>query len=150
MRIRLMFTLVLLAAGVAPLSMAYGGSYARDQVSTCTEINCEAQIIQGYLQPGEPFIAQVYAAAGECLRLEVIAQTVDSQMQVIDPNANLNYPDRYRPGDNRPLVIFPKIFVVTGYYTTVIGGEYYVPPGGSTITLSYGRYANPDTNPNCK
>ena len=93
-----------------------------------------------------PWVAQIQAPAGRCLRLDVTSQTTDLGMQVAAPNTFTAWRNDDRViGDLRPLVkIFSTPF--TGWYTVSIVRFDGQPVSGS-FTLAFAHY--PVGNPNC-
>src|SRR5688572_23123717 len=51
-----------------------------------------------------PWVAQVFAAANECLRLDVTTQFTDLEIVAVAPNGSVFRNDDRAAGDNRPLV----------------------------------------------
>jgi len=124
--------------------------------STCTTLDCQATIIPGFINGWGasfdqanvgPWVAQVFAAKLECLRLRVTAQSVDTEMVVIAAggNAYRNNNSNIAPCPTCPLVKF-KTGNVGGWHTVQVSQKGGVPVS-SAFTLSYGRYDA--TNPNC-
>ncbi len=128
-------------------SAAWAGSQLEDTVSNCTGINCAAMAIRGVHQTNEPFVIQVFAAEGECLRLDVDSQTQDLALALVSPSANAiaGNDDREEGVDTRPL-FFQDEMPATGWYTVVISYWDWAPTQAKFI-LKYGRY--PAGNPNC-
>jgi hypothetical protein len=91
-------------------------------------------------------VTQIFARAGECLRLDVTEQSADVALVVVAPvpPAIVRNADR-GTGDTRPLVRVDGVDF-TGWYTVVVGFE----DAGNTVVrfrLDYGRY--PGGNVNC-
>ena len=127
---------------------AWAGSVLEDTVSACTAINCLAMSIRGVHQVNEPFVAQVFAKEGECLRLDVDSQTQDLALLVSSPSVNLAgiNDDRDFEGDDfRPLIVIDPV-PATGWYTVAVSYFDFGPVVGKFI-LMYGRY--PGGNANC-
>ena len=143
-----------LLGGAAPL--AAGELMAAKKA--CTNPDCQATMIPGFIngwgtsfQPPQsnvgPWVAQVFAAKGECLRLRVTAQSTDTEMVVIAASggAYRNNNSNIAPCPACPLIKL-RTGKVGGWHTVQIsqkGGA----PVSSTFTLSYGRYDS--ANPNC-
>jgi hypothetical protein len=129
-------------------NVAWAGSVLEDTVSACTVINCGAMSIRGVHQANEPFVVQVFAAEGECLRLDVDSQTQDMAMLISSPSVNLagvNDDRDFDGGDFRPLIFIDPV-PATGWYTIAVSYFDLGPLVGKFI-LKYGRY--PGGNLNC-
>jgi hypothetical protein len=129
-------------------NVAWAGPVLEDAVNACTGINCAAMSIRGVHLAREPFLVQVYAAEGECLRLDVDVQSQDMALLLAGPTVNLagvNDDRDFDGGDYRPLLVVDPV-PATGWYTVVIS---YFDVGATVgkFTLKYGRY--PGGNPNC-
>ena len=132
----------LLAAGPAG-----AGSQLEDTVSSCSGINCGALVIRGVQQTNEPFVVQVFSAAGECLRLDIDEQSQNLGMATVSPNVFIGgFSDDRSISDDRPLIRMDPTDL-TGWHTIVVSLEN---PGPqlAKFTLKYGRY--PTGNPNCE
>ena len=92
----------------------------------------------------QPWTAELYSRAGQCLRLFVTSTTFDSELTVVAPNGNV-YRDDDSGGSLRPLV---KVAYapVTGWYTVQLA-SYSGAPTNANFTLLYGTYTA--GNPNC-
>ncbi len=145
----------LLGAGGIVLSIAlmvgsaWAGSDFVSPFSTSTAINggtaSVARATTLSVNGAHPWVGQIHAPAGRCLRIAVTSQTVDLGMQVAAPNAFTAWRDDDSGGSLRPLVkIFSTPF--TGWYTVSInhfaGGA-----ANATFTLAFAHY--PVGNPNC-
>jgi hypothetical protein len=127
---------------------AWAGSQIDSRVSPCTGTNCAGETIRVTHQAKEPFVSQLFARAGECLRLDVTEQSGDTALFVVAPVAGqgASSSDREAGVDLRPLLLLDNL-PWTGWYTVVIGfqGE------GNTVVrarLDFGRY--PGGNANCQ
>lgn len=137
---------IAVVSGCLAAGAASAGSQLEDAVSNCSGINCGAMVLRGVHQTNEPFVVQVFAAEGDCLRLDVDSQTQDMAMTVVAPAAwESAYSDDRDDADLRPL-FFQDGMPGTGWYTVVIGHYAYAPTQGKFV-LKYGRY--PAGNPNC-
>jgi hypothetical protein len=126
----------------------------------CAGINCSSVRIDGVVRQsfGEvhPWVIEIFAFAGKCLRADVTAQGADLQAVLIAPDGTV-----YRNDDSgvAPCPLCPLIkvdptpglvptdpFRNRGWYTLQIA-----PFGGAAVdvnfTLLYGHY--PQGNPNC-
>jgi hypothetical protein len=127
---------------------AWAGPQLESLRAGCTTINCGGMSIRGIHQRAEPFIAQVFAAAGECLRLDIDEQTEDMALLLISPSVNfagLNDDRDFDGGDFRPLFgLDPVPF--TGWYTVVVS-YFDLDNRVARFNLRYARYRG--GNPNC-
>jgi hypothetical protein len=127
---------------------ALAGSLVYDPFNTCTSINCSSQSIRGTYHSdaagdSDPFILQIYSGGGECVRLDVTAETHDLEMVLISPTGRIWRNDDIFD-DPRPLI--EAITDINGWYTLQV--SHYT--GANVIadfTLRYGRYNS--GNPNC-
>jgi hypothetical protein len=131
---------------VLTASAAWAGSQIESRVSSCDTTNCSGETIRGTHQAAEPFVTQIFARAGECLRLDVTEQSADVALLVAAPAVPSIVRNADRgAGDTRPLVMIDEI-EWTGWYTVIVGFE----DVGNTVVrfrLDYGRY--PGGNNNC-
>jgi hypothetical protein len=143
-----MYTNSVLAIVTASLAAgsAWAGSQLESRLSSCTTENCGGETIRATHQATEPFVTQIFARAGECLRLDVTDQSADVALVVVSPvpPAIVRNADR-SAGDTRPLVKVDGLDF-TGWYTVIVGFE----GAGNTVVrfrMDYGRY--PGGNANC-
>jgi hypothetical protein len=133
-------------AAIAASQAAWAGSQLESTRSTCAPINCAGMTLRGIHQVNEPFVIQVFAREGECLRLDVSTQTEDLAMLIVAPSINFGQvSDDRDAGDTRPLLAL-DVLPWTGWYTVAIS-PYDVGQTTARFTLEYGRY--PGGNPNC-
>jgi hypothetical protein len=120
-------------------------------LKNCTQQNCGAVFFNGISQKNAfgdsiPFTVQVFANAGECLRLEVAAESADMKAVVVSPSGTIWRNDDFY--GLRPLVT--ALADVKGYYTVHInywnGNQPTSTP--QLFTLAYGRYVS-GTPTNC-
>jgi hypothetical protein len=122
---------------------AWAGSHFESALSTCTTINCAGMTIRGQHQSNEPFVIQVYAREGECLRLDVSTQTEDTALRIVAPNAlESGFSDDVV--DTRPIFGLDPV-PGTGWYTIAISYFTY-DPRIARFTLEYGRYNTGNLN----
>ena len=136
---------------MAPISSAQ--NIFDDSVGTCTGNNCSSLRIPGTLfafgASAGQFVISVFAAPGECVRLDLISPphpAPDMELVVIAPDGSVfRNDDRNGALDRRPLV---KIAAApqNGWYTVRVG-QFAGAATETNIVLLYGRYAN--GNPNC-
>jgi hypothetical protein len=131
---------------LATTTAARAGSQLESVRSTCSPINCSGMTMRGVYQSTEPFVFQIFARAGECLRLDVSEQTADMTMLVVFPAVNIEaFADDRGVSDARPLVAIDGVDL-TGWYTVIVSqtdGDNVV----ARFELEYGRY--PAGNANC-
>jgi hypothetical protein len=125
---------------------ASAGSQIVSMVSTCSTINCDGATIRGTHQATEPFVSQIFARAGECLRLDVTEATADAALRVVGPSVTFTAGSSQRSAaDTRPLLRLDNL-ASTGWYTVLVSLQ----GNGSGVVrfrLDYGRY--PGGNVNC-
>jgi hypothetical protein len=120
---------------------------------TCTTANCGATVLYGRLNKSDrccgfdnltlPWIVQVYAAAGECLRLHVTQKTGNVELVAIAPGSHRAWRNGAAAG---PLLKIRTAQGEAGWFLVQVNdaaGD----PRDSNFTLRYARYAA--TNPNC-
>ena len=122
---------------------AWAGSHFESPLSTCTTINCAGMTIRGQQQSNEPFVIQVYAREGECLRLDVSTQTEDTALRIVAP-AVLDTGSSDDVVGTRPIFGLDPV-PGTGWWTVVISYFDY-DPRISRFTLEYGRYNGGNLN----
>jgi hypothetical protein len=121
-----------------------------DSVSSCTGGNCSSLRLPGTVLSFGPsanaWVENLFAAPGECVRLDIASQGADLEMTVVAPNGSVfRNDDRAGASDRRPLV---KIGSApnNGWYTVHLarfdGGAV-----NANFVLLYGRYNG--GNPNC-
>ena len=137
-----------ISAAVLATTAAWAGSQIESRLSACTATNCAGETIRVTHQATEPFVSQLYARTGECLRLDVTQQSANTAIFVVAPrgNAGATSTDRDPGVDERPLLMLDNL-PWTGWYTVIVGFE----GAGNTVVrarLDYGRY--PGGNANCQ
>jgi hypothetical protein len=136
------------AAALISTSPAQAGSIVEAFAATCTGINCAGLTIRGIHQRTEPFLLQVFASEGECLRLDVDGQSDDTAMLLATPSVNFGVVSDDRDGvggDLRPLIMVDPV-PWTGWYTVAVS-YFDFDNRRVKFNLKYGRY--PSGNPNC-
>jgi len=145
---------VFVALAAIVLMLAPGLAFAQTEVfdnsiSSCTAINCSSLTIPGSVLNFGPFAGvwniNVFARAGNCVRLDVISQSHDLEMVVVAPDGSVYRNDDRTVGDTRPLV---KIGSVpgSGWYTVHIA-QFAGASVEADFTLLFGHYSA--GNPNC-
>jgi hypothetical protein len=126
---RITYPFVILSA-IAVLVLGPGSGSAGTEIfddtpSTCTnEPNCDSLRIPGSVFSinghAKPWVVNIFADDGQCLRLDVISQDTDLRIVAVAPNGQVfQNDDRDPPTDLRPLVTIdpaPRM----GYYTVHI------------------------------
>lgn len=128
---------------------AWAGSEFVAPASTSTSINGGAATVTRAAtlsaSGAHPWVAQIQAPSGRCLRIGVTSQTTDLGMQVAAPNTFTAWRDDDSGGSLRPLVkIFSTPF--NGWYTVSIN-HFAGAAVNATFTLTFAHY--PVGNPNC-
>lgn len=122
---------------------AWAGGHFESALSSCTTINCAGMTIRGVHQANEPFVVQVYAREGECLRLDVSTQTEDTALTILAPSV-LEFGIVDDTVDTRPIFGLDPV-PATGWYTVAISYFEY-DPRIARFTLEYGRYRGGNLN----
>ena len=126
--------------------------------NTCTEINCNARMIQGTLTRvqisplgplgvPQPWVAEIFATPGRCLRLAVTRQGADLETVVRAPNGQVF---RIDDGGDFPCPRCPVVKIANapnnGWYTVSLN-QFAGTAAGTHFTLLYSLYNL--GNPNC-
>jgi hypothetical protein len=145
--------LTALLVGFALPAMLWATPIFDPGTSTCTGVNCSSVRIDGVVREttGEvrPWVIELFANPGTCLRAHVTAEGADLKAVLIAPNGNV-----YRNDDsglsscpNCPLIkVDPTPGSDQGFYTLQLSHWLGVPVTAN-FTLLYGLY--PSGNPNC-
>jgi hypothetical protein len=146
----MMMKQLLIATGVLAAGPVYAGGEIFNSGSSCTTANCATTILNATIKSFPPsagkWIAEVFAGAGRCLRIDVFSEFTDLQTVVVAPNgAVFRNDNRAGAADRRPLV---KIASTpnNGWYTVSIGQSAGAAVSGN-FSLAYGNYNA--GNPNC-
>ena len=119
-----------------------------DTFSTCATINCSSLRIPGTVLSFAPSAGNwdinVFAAAGECVRLDVISQATDLEMVVVAPNGTVFRNDDRVIGDLRPLVKIDRS-PNNGWYTVHLA-QFAGSAVNANLVLLYGRYNSGNIN----
>jgi len=117
-------------------------------VSTTTTLNGSAVTLSGTLNDTngnpDPWTAELFADANECVRLLVTSTDFDAKITVLAPDGSA-YRDDNSGGQHRPLVRIAST-PVRGWYTVHVA-HFSGLPTIANFTLKYGRYNA--GNPNC-
>lgn len=112
----------------------------------CSTLNCNAATLNGIsfkTGPGDSvsWSSQLFADVGECIRLDVFAQSADMELVLVSPSGAVwKNDDRNASTDFRPLIRARAD--VKGYYT--VQANYFSGNQAvnslQTFSLAYGRY----------
>jgi hypothetical protein len=143
----LLATALLAALGL----FAVGQAHATNQfvnLSTRTDLDGGSIEIDGTLTDSDanalPWVAELYARAGECVRFFITLAGFDAELTVISPDGTV-FRDDDGGGSLRPLVEIGSA-PATGWYTVQVA-TFNGLPALDNFALKYGRY--PLGNPNC-
>ena len=92
----------------------------------------------------QPWVAELFAGIGECVRFFVTSTAFDAKLTVITPNGTI-FRDDDSGGSLRPLVEINGA-PVSGWYTVQVA-QFAGQPQNANFALLYGRYNV--NNPNC-
>lgn len=119
-----------------------------DTVSTSNAINGSSLRIPGTVLSFGPsagnFDINVFAGAGECVRLDVISQNTDLEMVVVAPNGTVFRNDDRAGGDLRPLIKMNPTSN-NGWYTVHLA-RFDGAAVSTNFVLLYGRYNRDNAN----
>lgn len=127
-----------------------GSLIADTNISNCPTINCLSTsfvgvVISSTVLGTEPFLAQIYAGSGECIRVDLTGPNgsgnSDFEMVLTAPNGTVWRNDN-RPGATNPLIKVDSA-PNNGWYTLQVSQSAgALSPAGShqTIFGAYGRY----------
>ena len=146
-----------LLGGLAAAALTFGltapasaGPLFDTSSSSCTGENCSAVSVGGSLLAfGSglplPWVGQVFASSGQCLRLDVTQQgSNDLEIVAVSPGGVTFRNDDRAVGDRRPLV---KINGTTAGWYSVQVSTFNGSAVDADFTLAFGRYNL--NNPNC-
>jgi hypothetical protein len=117
-------------------------------VSTTTVIDGASIELDGTLNDtlsnSQPWVAELFAGIGECVRFFVTTTAFDAKITVVTPHG-IVYRDDDSGGSLRPLVEINGA-PVSGWYTVQVA-QFTGQPQNANFALKYGRYNV--NNPNC-
>ena len=93
------------------------------------------------------WVAEVFAGAGECLRVQVLTQFADLEAVVVAPDGTVFRNDDTNGAANRRPLVKIQGTPDSGWYTVSIG-VYNGDAKSGNFTVSYGRYYLPNANCN--
>ncbi|NTU41986.1 MAG: hypothetical protein HGA78_02830 [Nitrospirales bacterium] len=140
----------LTVASLFAVSSAFAGSNIWTPQATCTTNNCQSLKLGGTImsfgsEDAASWTANLFAAQGECLRLDVTTADDDLEIVVVAPNGYVYRNDDRSSSNNLPLVRISSA-PISGYYTVHVSTWDGYPVDVDFI-LKYGRYNS--GNPNC-
>jgi len=91
-----------------------------------------------------PWVAEIAAVEGECLRIDLTVQAVDLEAVLIAPNGAVYRNNNRLVGDLRPLIKVNTV-LATGWHTLQISQADGLPVN-TDFTLFYGRYTAANVN----
>jgi hypothetical protein len=116
-------------------------------VSPTTVLDGASIAISGTLNDtsnnSQPWVAELFAGAGECMRLFVITTAFDAKITVAAPNGEI-FRDDDSGGSFRPLVQIAGA-PVSGWYTVQVA-QFAGVPTDTSFTMLYGRYDGGNVN----
>ena len=147
MNSKLFLTSTTLLAGLLSVANASATNLFNPVVSSTTTIDGNSVALNGTLNDtngnSQPWTAELYAAANQCLRLFVTSTAFDAKITVVAPNGSV-YRDDDSGGSLRPLVRIASA-PVTGWYTVQVA-HYAGLPQNANFTLLYGTYTPGNIN----
>jgi hypothetical protein len=145
--VRSAFALILIAG----VPQAFAGPIHDPTTSNCTTANCSSVVLGGTLlslgtgSAGQ-WVQEVFARAGQCVRLQVTQESLDLAMTVVAPNGAIYENDQ----GGGACTSCPNVKIGnaprTGWYTVSVAHFDGAAAEGS-FTLAYGTY--PAGNANC-
>jgi hypothetical protein len=146
-RAQLLGAALLAASAIAPAVPAGATTINDLSVSTCTSSNCSTDSIAGSLTThggfSIPWVIQVGANTGECLRLATTVTTSDLEIVAISPSGQVFRDDDGGTGNLSLVKISPA---EAGWYTVRVA-RFNGAPVAENFVMRYGRYVA--GNPNC-
>ena len=134
---------LLLACGVASATNLFDPSVSSTSTLDGSSIELDGTLHDTNGNPA-PWVVEVYAGVGECVRLFVTTTAFDAKLTVVAPNGAV-YRDDDSGGSLRPLVRIANA-PSTGWYTVQVA-QFSGAPTNANFTLKYARYNG--GNPNC-
>jgi hypothetical protein len=108
----------------------------------CHGVNCGSRTIGGTVLRSSsfpmPWVGQIGANQGECLRIDIIEQDVDLEAVLIGPNGRVWINNDRTAVDQRPLIRVNGV-PQSGWYTLQLSHEAGLPVNAD-FTLAFGRY----------
>jgi hypothetical protein len=133
---------LLLACGVASATNLFDPTVSSTTVLDGSSIELDGTLHDTNGNPA-PWVAELYAGRGECVRLFVTTTAFDAKLTVVAPNGTV-YRDDDGGGSLRPLVKIASA-PVQGWYTVQVA-HYAGLPQNANFTLLYGRYTAGNAN----
>jgi hypothetical protein len=133
---------LLLACGLASATNLFDPSVSSTSTLDGSSLELDGTLHDTNGNPA-PWVAELYAGAGECVRLFVTTTAFDAKLTVVAPNGAV-YRDDDGGGSLRPLVKIGSA-PVQGWYTVQVA-HYAGVPQNANFTLLYGRYVAGNVN----
>jgi hypothetical protein len=137
----------LAALGALACSQAAATNMFNPVVSSSTVLDGASIAISGTLNDtsnnAQPWVAELFAGAGECMRLFVTTTAFDAKITVAAPNGEI-FRDDDSGGFLRPLVKIAGA-PVSGWYTVQVA-QFAGAPTDTSFTMLYGRYDGGNIN----
>jgi hypothetical protein len=133
---------LLLACGLAGATNLFDPSVSSTSVLDGSSIELDGTL-HDTNGNAEPWVVEVYAGVGECVRLFVTTTAFDAKLTVVAPNGTV-YRDDDGGGMLRPLVKIGSA-PVQGWYTVQVA-HWSGLPQNANFTLLYGRYTAGNAN----
>jgi hypothetical protein len=133
---------LLLAGGLANATNLFDPSVSSTSILDGSSLELDGTLHDTNGNPA-PWVAELYAGRGECVRFFVTTTAFDAKITVIAPNGTV-YRDDDSGGSLRPLVKIASA-PVQGWYTVQVA-HYAGVPQNANFTLLYGRYTAGNVN----
>jgi hypothetical protein len=144
--------LIAFIASLSSTAPAFADGEIDLPVQTCTTKNCRAVVVPARINsmPGRsnPWIGQFAGKTGHCLRFEVVTQSRDLAMTIVDPRGTIYTNGGAGSGHcpTCPVVVVGRIGL-PGYFTAVVNNQV-LAAVDAVFYLRVGQYAA--GNPNCR
>jgi hypothetical protein len=139
---RLLAPALLLACGLANATNLFDPSVSSTSVLDGSSIELDGTLHDTNGNPA-PWVAELYAGVGECVRFFVTTTAFDAKLVVVAPNGTV-WRDDDSGGSLRPLVKIASA-PVQGWYTVQVA-HWAGLPQNANFTLLYGRYTAGNVN----
>lgn len=136
---------------VAVSGSAHAGPIYDTTVGTCATANCSSIVMGATLlslgtgSAGQ-WVQEVYAGAGQCVRLDVTSEFTDLAMDVVSPDGTIYDNDQGGGACTNCPIIKIASAPKTGWYTVTVS-QFQGSAAEGNFVFAYGRY--PAGNANC-